>query len=240
MALDDYTNNLDWITHEDIGPQYLDMDYDVQLNTIRELLGILRQHLKEVESKISELESLAARTRGPANHHAVEEWVFHVHLSTYQEAAHSLVAVGMLSPFVEAIFTQYFESRCNALPRGNLVDSIVKKTDETGMTDYMPSDLERVLRALFEYRNKMLHFGLEWPEDELRRFRKRVESSNWDSWFDYSTTNDEPTMFYMSSEFVSHCLNTVEKIIDGMAKFDFENMSHVCDDLQASPRPEPL
>lgn len=235
-----YTQVLDMITYKDIGPQYLDMDYDIQLNTIRGLLGILRQHLKEVESKISELESLAARTRGSANYHAVEEWVFHMHLSTYQEAANSLVAVGMLSPFVEAIFTQYFESCSNALPKGNLVDNIVKKINQTGMTDYMPSDLDRTLRALFEYRNKMLHFGLEWPVAELRRFKRKVESSNWDSWFDYSTTNDEPTMFHMSSEFVSHCLNTIEKIIDGMAKFDFENMSHICDDLQVRPRPEPL
>ena len=240
MALDGYTNFLDWMTHKDVGPQHLDMDYDIQLNTIRELLGILRQHLKEVEFKISELESLAAGTRGSANDYAVEEWVYHMHFSTYQEAAYSMTAVSMIAPFIEAIFRQYFEGRGNPIVRGSLVDSIMIRTKETGISDYMPPYLEHTLRALFEYRNKMLHFGLEWPDHKLRKFKRRLESSGRDSWFDYSTANDEPTMLYMSSEFVLHCLNTVEEIIDGMAKFDFENMPHVCDDSQARPRPEPL
>ena len=34
----------------------------------------------------------------------------------------------------------------------------------------LPGDLEITLRALFAYRNKMLHCGFEWSEDETTKF----------------------------------------------------------------------
>jgi len=85
-------------------------DIDAQLAAVRELL---RQHraAKEAFSKeIDNLEQHARRLSGALSDFATDEWVDRLHHSVYQEAAHSMAAVGMLAPLVETIFHQCFLS----------------------------------------------------------------------------------------------------------------------------------
>ena len=86
------------------------------------------------------------------------------------------------------------------------------------MTDYLPRDVRQTLEALFEYRNKMFHYGLEWPLSETKKFEKRANS--WpEEWFHVSWRGTQPWIFCMSSEFIDHCLQVIEAIINGLGDF---------------------
>ena len=62
------------------------------------------------------------------------------------------------------------------------MNGILQLLDAIDMADHMPDDLRPMLSALFEYRNKMFHLGLEWPLEERQRFDKRL--SKWPrEWF---------------------------------------------------------
>ena len=211
-----------------------EIDYDAQLFAIRSLLIREERAAQERETRIDEVDELAKRTRGAANYHAVEEWVDLVHGSCYQGAAHSMAAVGMLAPFIESVFRHAFPDDFRRIEKGKetrrlpLADRVGKLADQVEAREYMPDDLEATLAALFAYRNKMLHFGFEWPSKELEQFAKQLESSGWPrDWFSKATSDDRPWMFYMSPEFIDHCLGLVEEVVEGIEKFDARGPSNL-------------
>ncbi len=86
----------------------LDFDIDAQLIAVRGLLHRNRKAAEELADEIRQIEEHTRRLSGVNADWAVDDWVDHVHHSSYQEAAHSMAAVGMLAPLVEAIFYQCF------------------------------------------------------------------------------------------------------------------------------------
>ena len=97
--------------------------------------------------------------------------------------------------------------------------------DEVGLGKCMPPDLKPTLSALFAYRNKMFHQGFEWPRKELDKFDKMLKASNWpENWFTKAESDKQPWMFYMSPEFIDHCLGVIERIIKGIEKFDMKRI----------------
>ena len=215
--------------HEPDGVDYglLDgIDYDSQLLAIRSLLSRQMHEDQQLEEKIEEAEKIALRTQGAANEHATEQWVGLAHDSCYQEAAHSMAAVGMLAPFLESVFKQAFSRIGMDLTQGHLAENIIKFVEEAGMKSYMPDDLDLCLSALFTYRNKMFHNGFEWPPKELLKFEKRLNNSGWPSeWFSKATIDDDPWMFYMSSAFIEHCVERIEQVTEGIEKFDLDRLT---------------
>lgn len=203
------------------------MDYDAQLFAIRSLLVREENAAQDREDRIAEVDELARRSRGAANYHAVEEWVDLVHGSCYQGAAHSTAAVGMLAPFIESVFRHAFPDDFRRIAnreenrRLPLAEKIGKLVVEVEVREYMPDELEATLAALFAYRNKMFHFGFEWPSKELEHFEEQVETSGWPGdWFSVATSDDRPWMFYMSPEFIDHCLELVEQVVKGIERFN--------------------
>ena len=178
-----------------------------------------------------------------------QNWIDHLHYSVYHDAAHSMAAVGLIAPFVESIFFQSFRSiqremterslhpneherwqqsaddewDChyvwkNGRRRKDLVEGILQLVDAVDMSALMPHDLQTTLSALFAYRNKMFHCGFEWPLEERQRFDRQL--SRWPTdWFSRATSGGAPWVFYMSSTFVTHCLNLTEQIIPGIGRF---------------------
>ena len=202
-----------------------DFDYAAQLIAIRGLLSRQERADQELSDSIEKAAKVAERTRGRANDHAVEVHVELMQMSCYQDAAHSMAAVGTIAPFIESAFRRAFCAIGTELPQGRLVENIVKRMDEAGMKKYMPDNLELTLSALFAYRNKMFHGGFEWSSEALKRFEKRLEQSGWPSeWFLIATTDNEPWMFYMSPDFVDHCLNMAERVTKGIEEFDIERV----------------
>lgn len=38
-------------------------------------------------------------------------------------------------------------------------------------------------------------------------------------WFNTSTNDGKPWIFYMSPEFIQHCLDTVDEVLDGVGRY---------------------
>ncbi len=99
----------------------------------------------------------------------------------------------------------------------NVVEGVLQLSEAVGLSPRLPSDLRPVLEALFGYRNKMFHFGFEWPPTERERFLARVVDLKWPTaWFATATTGGAPWCVYLTDEFVSHCLATIDAILDGI------------------------
>jgi hypothetical protein len=82
----------------------------------------------------------------------------------------------------------------------------------------MPSNLEPVLQALFEYRNKMFHRGFEWPSVEREQFERKRAS--WPSdWFSMAVSGQEPWIFYLTEAFIEHCLDIIHSVLVGIGAF---------------------
>ena len=195
-------------------------DYMSQLFAIRMLL--MRQSNSDVqlESEITRIENIARTSEGRANELAVDRYVELAHDSIYQSAAHSMAAAGMLAPLLESIFNELFEQFGRKKPKGQLVRHVVALIDDesVGLREYMPASLDETLDALFLYRNKMVHHGLEWPPRQRKLFARRLK--DWpEAWFSCSTSDGSPWMFYMTSEFVDQCLDMVESIFRGLSRY---------------------
>ena len=221
-----------------------ELDYESQLNAISDLLGRNNAADSGLTSAIGETDSFA---RSTGSEQAVNEWVDLVHASTYQSAAHSMAAVGMLVPLIESLFyqgfqgirTRYYEERtvpsgharsdlppekfwdCHKVEkgRGGVVLGILGLAEAIGFAPHLPRDSQRLLTALYGYRNKMFHFGLEWPIEERRKFAKRISDEGWDDWFPRATTDHEPWIFFMTDSFISDCLTLVHQLLDGFGAY---------------------
>lgn len=106
--------NLTGFTRRDFACLVLpNLDYDAQLNAIRRMLRRNREDERFLSSEIKQIEQVAKTTSGLRNERASEELIDRIHSSIYQDAAHSMAAVGMIAPLVESIFFQVFQGVCN-------------------------------------------------------------------------------------------------------------------------------
>ncbi len=197
-----------------------EFNHGAQLEAISGLLERQERADQQLSNEIREADEFARRTTGRLNEHAVEVYVELAEKSCYQDAAHSMAAVGMIAPFIESAFRAFFLSIEKPLPQGNLVENIVKRVEEVGLEEYMPADLEPTLSALFEYRNKMFHGGFEWSSEELKKFGDQLSENRWPiGWFSWATSGDEPWMYYMTSDFIDHSLEMAAGVISGIGEF---------------------
>ena len=106
----------------------------------------------------------------------------------------------------------------------DVTEGILELAEAIDLRPYLPDDLESTLTALFGYRNKMFHFGFEWPTEERERFSRRIDSAEWPAdWFSKSTRGEELWIFYLTESFSAHCLKTIEDVIEGIGAFVREN-----------------
>ena len=203
---------------------WLRADYRSQIDTVKALCTRLNESEDALAERIRLAQQYARETPGCANELATEEWVYLSHVSVYQGAAHSIAAVSMLAPLIESAFKDVFLKIKRPIPfpedqTAGLVADLLKVAGEEGLTvGYLPDDLRRTLEAIFEYRNKMLHCGFEWPSDEIRKFDARRKS--WPcAWFEHSSLGNDVWMFYMSRTFITHCLDTTREVIDGIEDY---------------------
>ena len=64
-------------------------------------------------------------------------------------------------------------------PERNIVKGINQLADLIKLAKYFPSDYRDTLEALLYYRNKMLHLGFVWPDDERVNFQSKIRDNNW-------------------------------------------------------------
>jgi len=147
----------------------------------------------------------------------------------FQDAAHSMSAVGMLAPFIEALFVMIFghlrdqqkysaseisDPRTIALNQlwdphfkfdkqgdrqKDIVAGIIQLSKFSDLNEFLPERHEETLAALFAYRNKMFHNGLVWPEKERQNFAKTIQDKRWPSGWFYLTRHGDEPWMFYMS-----------------------------------------
>lgn len=107
-----------------------------------------------------------------------------------------------------------------AWQKAGLVRGTRQLSDAIGLSPYLPTDFAAMHAALTAYRNSMFHNGFEWPLDERKRFGELIAAEGWsDRWFKRSTSGDDPWIFYMSDEFIAHCLDMIDQVLEGVGRY---------------------
>ena len=211
----------DTVTDRDIGLSILAPNYESQCVAIRSVLQRNQEAEDQASARIRELEADIRRHRYP-QHWADHHWVTQMHDWTFLEAAHSMAAIGLIAPLIESLFSQtvtYFKDAQTwkeSRSRVGIAKAFLQIAENIDLRRHMPDDLDTTAPALFAYRNKMFHFGLEWPDRHLANFAKRVDSDGWTSYFSRAESGKDPWFFYMTKGFVDRCLDTVYDIIVGV------------------------
>ena len=93
-------------------------------------------------------------------------------------------------------------------------------SDAIGLSSFLPEGFTSMHAALTAYRNSMFHNGFEWPVDKRKKFNELIVADAWpEGWFTKSTSNDEPWIFYMSADFIEHCLHTIDQVLEGVGRY---------------------
>lgn len=232
-----------------------DRDLEAQLIAIKSLLRRNREAEEETFKEIQELDETIQSFTGDDQYRMYLEghWVDALQASVFQDAAHSMSAVGMLGPFIESLFVAIFDGlrkrdqsasiqdpRTKATqdqfwnpqivfgkdgPREDIVAGIVQLANATGLQSFMPGDYQKTLAALFSYRNNMFHNGFEWSLDVRQKFANRIKNDSWPIiWFSQATRDDQPWVFYMSDLFIENILRLIDQVLEGVGKYTSENL----------------
>jgi len=237
-----------------------DLDYEAQLIAISVLLSQHEAADARTTAEIKAVEEFARKNTGLRNEQAVDEWVDLLHSSTYESAAHSMAALGMLAPMIESLFCQAFQGirrefyPGTSIPLGHarsgitkletfwdchfvfnaqserkvqrdLVLGIMDLAEAVNLTPHLPAHLSATLVPLFRYRNKMFHFGFEWPSSECATFAQQIVESNWQTLFSSATRDDVPFIFYMSPSFISQCMTLIHELLESFGSFCEEQIA---------------
>ena len=215
-----------------------DIDDESQLRAIRGVLVRNRAAEVRLDAEIETLDALAKRTR---SEQAIDDLHCLFDVSTYQDAAHSMVAASLLAPFIEGVLSravrgvEHLKGTHAPVHRGRANWRAIKhRIVVYGIQAYMPPDFDEVVDALFLYRNKVLHCGLEWPRDDLNEFGSRLRKWPAD-WFSRVTLNDVPVIFLMTPTLVRRCFVLADQITGGLIDFEENNKELFADVIGAPP-----
>lgn len=212
---------LEAVTDRDIGLAILTPDYASQWMAIRSILQRNQEAEDKASARIREIEA-DIRAHGYAQHWVDHHWVTQMHGKNFLDAAHSMAAVGLIAPFMESLFgriVRYFKDEQtweSSRRRVGIAKAFLQIADDIDLRRHLPDDLDTTVSALFLYRNKMFHCGLEWPEKDRTNFAKRVHSDGWTGCFSRAQPGKEPRFFYMTKGFIERCMDTIYDIIDGV------------------------
>ena len=232
------------------------IDLEAQLLAIKSLLSRNRQAEDDLKREIDDLykqsQQADQEAQGRYERYGDDRRVDRTYEAFFEDVASSMAAVGMLAPFLEALFVTVFQRfkeegtyeppsedpRRQAVGRNfwdphfvdkrqkNLFKGIPQLACSIGLEQFLPEDYRKTLAALFLYRNKMVHCGLEWPEQERKKFRCAIQKNRWPKeWFSEVTVKEKPEkpekpwLFSMSAEFIQHGLQTIDGILDGVGAY---------------------
>ena len=209
----------EWARQEVLGG----IDLEMQLLAIKSLLSRNQQAEDDLEREIDDLYKQSRQAAQGAQDSGDSRWEDRLHEAFFEDTANSMAAVGLLAPFVEALFETVFQRLKAKAPRHQRktqAEKISQRAGSIGLEQFLPKDYRKTLDALFLYRNKTFHCGLEWPEKEREKFRDRSQAEDWPTeWFPGTYKNEAPWLFSISSEFIRHCLQTIDGILDGVGAY---------------------
>lgn len=231
----------------------LDLDYEAQLRAICVMLSRHRHADGELSDKIKRIDETKVHSERLVDERLELLYVSSYQGMAHSMAAVGMLAPLVESMFYSAFYRVrevFFSTNTshgqhprwersakgkwdchlvyskNGNPKKDLVGGILELAEAVGLAPHFPDDLKTTLEALFEYRNKMFHFGMEWPVGERSKFERRIVDASWPlDWFGKETANGAPVLFYLTDAFVDHCLGRIDNVIDGMGKFAQERLA---------------
>ena len=200
------------------GPHIFEFDYVSQLQAARQLLVNNEQAEAKLSEEIEDIQGWTATVSRDEGDVAFVHTIELISESIYQQLAHSMAAVGVIAPVIEAVFKDAVRRAGEELPPRNFVERLPEIISRTGMNDYLPDELAVTMAALFRYRNTLFHWGFEWPADECERFQNAM--NQWPpGWFTVVTLEMQQEVFIMSPTFIEHCLQTAETVTKDLQDF---------------------
>jgi hypothetical protein len=112
-----------------------------------------------------------------------------------------------------------FNPRAKSKKQKELVPGIMELAEAIALTPNLPGDLLPILKAIFRYRNKMFHFGFEWPPQECVNFAKDIAAEGWEAWFSSATRDKVPFIFYMTDELITLSFDLVHRLLEGFGAY---------------------
>lgn len=225
------------------------ISYDAQWTTIRFLLYRLRKHDKELDKEIKRLYEYEGPNQEQAVDEWVDLAHDSVYQgAAHSMAAVGMLAPFIESIFCgsfETIREEFFDDDspydahpharwenaaksqwdCHFVykrgrPTRDLVEGIFELAEAVGLHSYLPADLKPTLKALFAYRNKMFHWGFEWPPEQREAFAKHIAAERWPSnWFATAQQDGSPWIFYLTDIFVDHCLEQIGQVVNSIGTY---------------------
>lgn len=241
-------------------------DYDAQLNAIRCLLLRQREDASSQRHLIAEIEAQALQISGPQNERTIDEWLDELHFSTYQNAAHSMAAVGMLAPFIEFIFHQAFLNIPKYCPIASVNLPSHPRWQQANMDKWdchfvwensrrrrdlvegilqladdvgLQSRLPGDLRQMLKalYGYRNKMFHHGFEWPMDERHNFAKCKEDWpDDWFSVSTSDGKPWIFYMSDTFIDKWILVTQQIIKSIVGYALDLENGVAQQAEATDR----
>lgn len=97
--------------------------------------------------------------------------------------------------------------------REGIADRIRAILSGARLLPYFGENFQSCVRAIFAYRNQMVHNGYEWPRDTRLAFHQQMLSEGWGEWFSVATSGDDPWYFTMTTAFEQACLVVCDRAV---------------------------
>ncbi|GMM94505.1 hypothetical protein [Qipengyuania sp. MTN3-11] len=85
-----------------------EVDLEAQMLAVRDILRRNNAADEALDREIDAMRERATKASGDYGMHLENRWVDHLHGSVFQDAAHSMAAIGMLAPMLESLFVAIF------------------------------------------------------------------------------------------------------------------------------------
>ena len=89
----------------------------------------------------------------------------------------------------------------------------------SGLHKHISEKMMHWLDAMFYYRNRMFHDGIEWSKDNKDDFQKEIIARSWEDYFSFSTSNNDPWIFYINKEYIAKSPDLMSEFLDSLASF---------------------
>ncbi len=111
----------------------------------------------------------------------------------------------------------YFNGKGEA--SNNIILGLPQLAAACGLDKYLSEDFLTWFEAMFTYRNFMFHGGFEWAIERRQLFEMEVENKGWTSFFNCSTTNERPWIYYIENKAIDALPSMVEDMLDSLGRF---------------------
>jgi hypothetical protein len=213
-----------------------EIDYPAQLRAIRDLLD---HHAAEERIVTDRIQRIS--TTKPMRQQFVDEAVAEMHASVYQDAAHSMAAVGMLAPLTETIFRTAFlniGARYDSLPGWTSKHPRLQRPGKTRWDCGLVLRNDKWVNGIVEGVRELsdaLELTQALPPDFWLRFEaliayrnkmfhhgfewpEKVRDKFWSQvevsrFFTAATTGGRPWIVYMSAAFTREVLVDIERVL---------------------------